>query len=296
MTTPTFRGASMVLVAAMLWGTTGTAQTFAPPQLSPYWVGAFRLAVAALFFWPLMCLTARAPLARVRWRSLPYPLLGLAAVCMCAYNLAFFAGLRSCGVATGTAVALGSGPLWAGLLQAAVTKTWPPRAWWCGVGIAVSGVAAMTLGDHLRFTGSPSGLVLCLLAGLSYACYALINQKLVALTTPSVATTVVFSLAALSAAPGALLLAGAPLWHGADLPIMLWLGIVATGIAYLLFSHALRHVSAATAVVLALAEPATAFVLAVTVVGERPGASAVMGLVALLYGLRLVLKSEPQET
>jgi drug/metabolite transporter, DME family len=48
--------------------------------------------------------------------------------------------------------------------------------------------------------------------------------------------------------------------------------------------------------VLALAEPVMAFVLAVAVVGERPGAMAVVGLVAVLYGLRLVLKSEPQET
>jgi drug/metabolite transporter (DMT)-like permease len=44
--------------------------------------------------------------------------------------------------------------------------------------------------------------------------------------------------------------------------ILLWLGVVSTGVTYLLFSHALRHVSAATAVVLALAEPVTAFLLA----------------------------------
>lgn len=43
-------GVSMALGAAVLWGTTGTAQTFAGSQTSPYWVGALRLAVASVFF------------------------------------------------------------------------------------------------------------------------------------------------------------------------------------------------------------------------------------------------------
>ena len=64
------------------------------------------------------------------------------------------------------------------------------------------------------------------------------------------------------------------------------------GVTYLLFSHALRHVSAATAVVLALAEPVTAFVLAVVVVGERLGWVGVLGLTAVLAGLWGVVRSE----
>jgi DME family drug/metabolite transporter len=69
--------------------------------------------------------------------------------------------------------------------------------------------------------------------------------------------------------------------------------VVATGVAYLLFSHALRHVSAATGVTLALAEPVTAFVLAVLVVGERPGwVAAVGGGLLVLAGLLVVVFAE----
>jgi DME family drug/metabolite transporter len=50
---------------------------------------------------------------------------------MAAYNLAFFAGVRATGVAVGTAVALGSGPIWAGLLQALGGQR-PPLRWWVG--------------------------------------------------------------------------------------------------------------------------------------------------------------------
>ena len=44
------RGMALVLLAAMLWGTTGTAQSLAPATLSPYWVGALRLVIGSAFF------------------------------------------------------------------------------------------------------------------------------------------------------------------------------------------------------------------------------------------------------
>ncbi len=71
---------------------------------------------------------------------------------------------------------------------------------------------------------------------------------------------------------------------------------LSTGVAYLLFSHALRHISAATGVTLALAEPVTAFVLAVLVVGERPGWLAAGGGLLVLAGLMLVVFAELRST
>ena len=44
------RGVALVLGAAALWGTTGTAQSLAPPALPSAWVGALRLVVAGVFF------------------------------------------------------------------------------------------------------------------------------------------------------------------------------------------------------------------------------------------------------
>ena len=282
----------MVLVAAMLWGTTGTAQSLAPPQLSSYWVGALRLAVAALFFWPALLLTYRRALAAASPHRLPWRGVGLAAVCMCSYNLAFFAGVRACGVAVGTALALGSGPVWAGLLQSIISKALPTRAWWFGTGVAVAGVVLMATGGGLASSVSTAGVLLCLLAGLSYATYALVNQRMVMGASPATVTTLVFTLAALLAVPGALSLAGPPQLQARDAAVVLWLGVVSTGIAYLLFSYALQHVSAATGVVLALAEPVTAFVLAIAVVGENPGTLGVVGLGAVLAGLWVVVRSE----
>ena len=71
--------------------------------------------------------------------------------------------------------------------------------------------------------------------------------------------------------------------------VVVWLGVMSTAVAYLLFTHALKHISSATGVALALGEPVTAFVLAVLVVGERPGWLAFAGLVLVLAGLAFYL-------
>jgi DME family drug/metabolite transporter len=77
---------------------------------------------------------------------------------------------------------------------------------------------------------------------------------------------------------------------------MLYLGVVATGVAYLLFSNALRRISGATGVTLALAEPVTAFGLAIVVVHETPSVLAFLGLAGVLAGLGLVIWSELRST
>ena len=64
---------------------------------------------------------------------------------------------------------------------------------------------------------------LCLLAGLSYAAYAMVNKRLVATVSPSVATASVFSCAALLALPGAWALSGAPQVQTTDVAVVLWL-------------------------------------------------------------------------
>lgn len=113
---------------------------------------------------------------------------------------------------------------------------------------------------------------------------------------PAPVTAAIFALAAVLAVPLATALGGAPVLAMRDGLIVVWLGVMSTGVAYLLLSHALRHVSGATAVALALAEPVTAFLLALAVVGERPAPLAFVGLAAVLVGLVVVVRTEVRES
>lgn len=280
------RGIALVLLAAMLWGTTGTAQSLAPATLSPYWVGALRLVIASGFF---ALLAWRAPGRSGPW---PWARVLLAGGCIAVYNLSFFAGVRQSGVALGTAIAIGSGPIWAGLVQTVVARRLPPALWWLGTLVSVAGGAAMALGQGGGVRLSVAGVALCLLAGLAYATYTLANKSLVLALGPARTNLAVFGSAALLSVPWAWALGGALQAGAGAWGVVLFLGLVSTGLSYLLFSSGLRHISGTTGVTLALGEPVTAFVLAVLVVGERQQALAWLGLAGVLAGLLLVVWAE----
>ena len=285
-------GMGLVLGAAMLWGTTGTAQTLAPAGLPAHWVGALRLLFAGAFFWAYALLEPREQALLSQLARLPWPWVLLAGASMAAYNLTFFAGVKASSVAVGTAIALGSGPVWAGLLQIAATRRSPSGAWWSGTLVAVAGGSWMVLGSAQQLAISAAGVALCLAAGLSYAVYTLISKRLVGGTTPSVVTLTIFSSAAAIAAPAAFALSGTPSTGAQGWWIVVYLGVAATGVAYLLFTHALRRISSSTAVSMCLAEPVTAFFLAILVVGERPPAAAFGGLALVLIGMVGVVRAE----
>jgi len=296
MKTSSWPGIVLALSAAVLWGTTGTSQHFAGERLSPYWIGALRLVIATGFFAVLVAATERSRVARPAVPGLWRRQL-LAGASIAAYNLAFFAGVKLAGVAVGTTVAIGSGPLFAGALQALVTRRPPVAPWWLGTALAIAGGAAIALGNGGVAPADATGLLLCLTAGFAYAVYTLMAKSLSVYASPARASLWVFGTAAVIALPAAwlivpsgvsdLLATGTRGWL-----VVAWLGVAATGLSYLLFSSALRFISAATGVALALGEPLTAFTLAVLVLGEPLRASGAAGIVLILCGLAIVIRSE----
>jgi DME family drug/metabolite transporter len=298
-------GVILTLCAAFLWGTAGTAQSFVRGATSPYWIGALRLIVACFFFHTLLLYrrryTQKQPSdqrdkiletpsnASVYWLSI-----AVTGICMGLYNLAFFAGIKATGIAIGTATTIGSAPIWAGVMQAIMMKKSPARLWWLGTLCATVGGTWMVLTQNASWHVDPLGLLICLSAGFCYALYTLVSKRLVTTAAPLIITTHTFSVAVLVAAPLAWFLAGTPTISAASVAVILYLGIFTTGVAYLLYTQALKHISAATGVALGLIEPIVAFALAVTVAGESVNRLAIVGLCLILAGLWLVLRSEGQ--
>jgi DME family drug/metabolite transporter len=73
--------------------------------------------------------------------------------------------------------------------------------------------------------------------------------------------------------------------------VAIWTAPIATGFSYIFFSHGLRESAVAVAATMTLAEPLTAAVLGLVVLGEPALASTIGGIVAILVGL-LVLARE----
>lgn len=282
-------GVVCVVAAAMLWGTTGTSQALAGGALSPIWFGALRLLFAAVFFVVFAAVTGA--LDRSAWQGLtPQTAIG-AGLCMAAYNLTFFAGVKFTGVGVGTAIALGSGPIWAGLLQAIFQRQAPTTAWWAGTTVAIVGGVLLSLGGGSAAV-SPLGVLLCLGSGLSYSIYTLLNKRMVGHAPAASITLAAFGVAALVALPAAALQTGWPSLHARDLIAVAYTGMVTAGAGYLLFSFALHHLRPATAVTLALTEPVVAFMLAALILEEPASHTAFSGLALVLAGVLAVIRTE----
>jgi len=276
------RGILLILLAAILWGTTGTAQALAPSGAHPLTVGALRLAVggsALLLFAAVQGKITGAIFAR------PGALL-VAGLLVAAYQFFFFKAVAFTGVAIGTMVAIGSGPLFAGLLAFLLHKERPNRQWLVATILAVAGLLVLfipALGSVSQI--KPAGVLMALAAGAAYAGYALAIKQLLPGNSPDAVVALVFT-------TGAVLLS--PFLYGADLHwviapggliVVLHLGLVATALAYVLFARALRTVPAVHAVTLSLAEPLTAAALGIIVLGERLTGTAAAGMILVLAGL-----------
>jgi DME family drug/metabolite transporter len=278
--TPTKNGEWFVLAAAVLWGTTGTAQAFAPEGVQPAVVGAVRLAIGGLAL--LVLASARGVLRDLRvWPLVPT---ALGALCMAAYQVFFFKAVTETGVAVGTIVAIGSAPLFAGGLGFLVRRENPGLRWVAATLLAVAGCALLTL-PKAEVNVNPVGVVLALGAGIAYATCTVAVKGLLEERPPDAVMAVLFCVAAILLSP--LLFLGDLTWlaEGRGVAVALHLGLVATAAAYTLFARGLEAVPVATAVTLGLAEPFTAAALGVILLAERLSGSAMLGTGLIMAGL-----------
>ncbi len=285
---PLKSGPLFVIAAAVLWGTTGTAQTFAPPGAQPVSVGAVRLAVGGLALLALAVLRG----SFNNFQPWPKRATGLAAASMAAYQLFFFAGVARTGVAVGTVVTIGSGPAWAGLLGILAWGERPSRRWINATALAVLGcILLVTAGSDIHV--DVGGIGLALGAGLSYAAYAVASKAVLDAQPPDAATAVIFTLGAVFLLPWLFITDLTWLTQPGGLAVALHLGLLATAAAYALFARGLRLVPVATAVTLSLAEPLTAGLLGVFLLGEQLTILALLGIVLLFIGLALLSAQPP---
>ncbi|MFF2387917.1 EamA family transporter [Agromyces sp. NPDC058104] len=293
-----------VLLASVCFGTTGTAQALGP-EADPASLGAARLVIGG---GALGALALALRLGRRRGADgtpaasptgtrasagrplVALLLVGAGASGVLAYQPAFFAGTEANGVAIGTVVALGSAPVITGALDWLLRRRYPGHRWAVATAIATVGVAVIAVASApdggASGAADPLGLVASLGAGASYAVYTLAAKALIDRGWSATGSMgALFGTGAAFALP--LLVATDASWlaQPAGLAMALWLGLVTVTLAYVLFGYGLTGLAPATVSTLTLAEPLTAGLLGVLVLGELLPAGAVLGLAVLAAGI-----------
>jgi DME family drug/metabolite transporter len=279
--------ASLALVlASILWGTTGTAASFLPEDVSPLAVGSATMGVGGA----LLFASSIGPSVSVLRNRAARRWLLIGAVGVVVYPLAFYAAMDLAGVAIGNVVALGSGPVFAAFFEWAWERRRPGRVWITCTVIAILGIGLLTLGgssrDDRSAAGVVSGVMLGLVAGIAYALYTYGSSRAITLGQPSRGVMGgMFGLGAVVLLP-VLLVTGQPLLQGpASVGISAYLAVGPMLVAYLLFGVALGALRSSVATTITLIEPLVATVLAVAVVGERLAVVGWVGLAVILAGV-----------
>ncbi|MFI1650102.1 DMT family transporter [Streptomyces avidinii] len=296
-----------LVVAGAAWGTAGAAASllFLASDLGPlalsFWRCAGGLAVL------LAVLAVRGSRSRSRFRPRPGPSrvrpsmgsLIVTGLLFTVFQAAYFAAVRDTGLAVGTVVTLGAGPV----IIALGARSWMGERLGLGGGLAVvgalAGLAVLVLGSgdgEVR----PLGVGWALLSAAGYAGMTLRARWLgqrgaggdpLVTTAWSVAVGTV-CLLPLAAVEGLL-----P--HTADLGRVLWLLVyvatVPTALAYALYFTGAAAVRAATVSVIMLIEPVSAAVIAVLVLGERLTGAVVLGTVLLLTAVGALIAAESRQ-
>lgn len=294
-------GAPAVITTSVLWGTTGVASVLIP-QENPVAVGAASVGIGGLILGLCSLRAIRATFAAPG--AARFILLG--ALGLVLYMPLFYVSVALTGAALGTIISIGSGPLFAGLLEWFIDGKRVGKTWTVAMVITVAG-AGLLLSAREMTGGAPAqtsdglvpGLAAGLVAGMTYAFYAFAIGRLIrpAIARPNglAHRSVVASIQATAAVPmlGLLAITGEQTLSPQVWPALLYLAVIPTALGHTMFAFGLGRMNASTATLITVLEPVVATVLAVLVLGESFRIEGWLGFPMVVLGLILVSIPRP---
>lgn len=295
-----------LIVAGIAWGTAGAAASliFQVSDMGPlalsFWrcVGGLVLLLGALALRPRPRFRRSAAAAAEPRRRRLIRILGTG-IGLTVFQSAYFAAVEATGLAVGTVVTLGAGPV---LIALGARLTMGERLGGGGaaaVGGALAGLAVLVLGGDSGEV-RPLGVALAVLSAAGYAAITLLTRWLGrdgggsdALST----TTWAFAIGAVGLLPmavaeGLFPHTGRPV---EVLGLLVYVAAVPTALAYALYFAGAAVVRAATVSVIMLLEPVSAAVIAVTVLGEKLTTPTVVGTLLLLTAVTGLALAEARD-
>ena len=253
-----------VVVASVLFGTSGTARSFAPESASSLSVAGVRLMVGAVPLLVYGLATDGRNRPRLRTEAVA------AGAAMALFQVCFFSAMEHSGVAVGTMLTIGSGPVIAAVIDSLLGRR-PPGRVLIALAAALVGLAMLVLGSPPEGDSSFSvaGVFFALGAGASYAVYTLLCKRLLD-DGWSGTWTMAWSFVVAAVLGAAFVVPSSLDWLGTPSgPVTVaYLGLATISVAYLLYARSLSRLTGSMVVTLTLVEPVTATVLGALVLGE----------------------------
>lgn len=294
---PSSYGFIAVLLAAFLWGTTGTIATFAP-NLSPLAIGAAAMGGGGLLQAILARKSIKNNIAQINSNLV---ILAIGVISVFIYPLAFYSSMHLAGITIGTVVSIGTAPLFTALLERFFDHKKLSIKWFICFVLGISGVILLSLGEshssissgQIKNEGQILGIFLGALAGLTYALYSWIAKRLIDRGIDSKASMgLIFGIGSLFLLPTLFFTGGNLFDENINIYVVGYMMLIPMFLGYVLFGYGLKTVPASKAITLTLFEPLVAAVLAIALVGEKLAPIGWIGMIFISLCLALLSKTK----
>ena len=285
-----YLGIFAVILASLLWGTTGTAATFAP-SLSPLFIGAFAMGIGGILQCGFAIPNINQELTSLRSH---YRYLILGALAVAVYPLAFYSSMRLSGVSIGTVVSIGSAPILSAIIEYLSRDFQFTKQWVIG---ALLGITGMTI---LAFSGNETtqynylglGILLGLVAGFTYALYSWSARQLMLKGISSKAAMgATFGCGGILLIPVMVITGSVFFSTWNNIAVGVYMALIPMFLGYICYGYGLSKISASMAITITLLEPAVATILAILIVGEDLSLIGLGGILLIFICLVMVISS-----
>ena len=259
------------MFASTLWGTTGTVASLAP-EISSLAIGAFSMGVGGL----LQAIIARKHLrSGFRQISRHKRKLVVSAIALAIYPLVFYSSMRLAGVAIGTVISIATAPFFTVMLECLFSKEKTVnKKWLTSFLVGTAGILLLVFSESSSSSHFDSnlrliGIILGLVAGMSYAIYSWVAKTMIDQGVPSQAALgSIFGIGAFMLLPTLLITGDNLLSSTTNVMVIGYMALIPMGLGYIAYGFGLRFVTASSATLITLFEPVVAAGLAVLIVGE----------------------------
>jgi drug/metabolite transporter (DMT)-like permease len=272
----------LIIGAAVLWGLIGPFSVWAAREgLTAAETSFWRTAMTSLPFMLLTRLTrTRIPPGREVAGIAGFGVFGIAVM-----YVAFFTAVQRSGAGI-AAVLLYTGPAWVGIFEWTAARRLPAWSSLSALLLTIAGVVLLSFNPNDIDAVDGLGVLAGLLSGVAYATHFTIGRKYITRHGSAVVYALAMAVAALVIAP----IARPSLPPTSAIIPLLYLSVIATFVASLLFARGVVQVPPVRAAITATIEPVVATAASILVLGASLHPQQLAGAGLVLTGVTMIMQ------
>lgn len=277
------------LIAICIWSSLELAGKLLGEGISPFAITAWRFLIGGSVILPFAIIQGTRNKVKLTVGSiLTLGALGIlnVVVSMLLLQMAIYYGKASL-----TAVIVSMNPLFVSLFAWLIIKEKLSRNKIFCISMGIIGLGVIVFGEHelasTDFLHLPAGIFFALLASITFGLYTVLTKKAVNRYGNRITNCASFLIGGASLTVINILIGKTMLFEPTtrSLTLILYLGIVITGVAYLFYFEAMKDLSAAGAAKYFFLKPVLASLLAVILLSERLSTLQIVGVVLVIISL-----------